>query len=390
MTTARRIYLDNASTSWPKPELVYAAVDAYQRNNGASAGRSTYREATEARTVVERTRRAIRELLGGPQEAHVAFGCNGTDALNLCLYGCLGEGDHVVTSELEHNSVLRPLQDLAERRKVKVSFAATDERGVAGVDQVRAVLQSETQWVILNHVSNVTGAVQPIAEIGELCRSRGVRLMVDAAQSLGHFPVDVTALGVDLLAASGHKGLLGPLGTGVVYFAPGIGEQVLPWRHGGTGSDSEQDRQPTTLPERFEAGNLNMVGVSGLEAGVGVVARQLEEFSLHERALTTRLVEGLREIDQLRVFGHTGEATVGLVSFVSEVYDPQELSMLLETQGRIQVRSGLHCAPRIHKRLATLTSGGTVRVSLGPFNSDEDVDALLAMLRELHPPMSRL
>src|SRR5688500_6152531 len=211
-----RIYLDNAATSWPKPEPVYAAVDRYQRQVGAAAGRGAYRDAIEAQRVVDEARRLVAELLGAPTPDRIVFGANGTDVLNLAIHGLLRPGDHVVTTACEHNSVLRPLA-AARRRDVAVDYVGTDGAGYVDPQEVKRAIKSNTRLVVVSHASNVSGAVQPIAEIGAIAREAGAKLLVDAAQSAGHVPLNVTELDADLVAASGHKGLLGPLGTGVLF-----------------------------------------------------------------------------------------------------------------------------------------------------------------------------
>lgn len=382
--TARRIYLDNAATSWPKPEAVYAAVDHYQRHVGAAHGRGAYAEAVEVSRGVERARAAVAGLMGCQDARHVVFTLNCTDSLNTAIYGSLRPGDHVVTTVLEHNSILRPLRHLEDAGTIEVTRVGCDGEGVVDPDAVRAALRSNTKLVAILHASNVTGAVQPIAEISRTVREHAALVLLDAAQTLGHLPIDVGELGIDLLAASGHKGLLGPLGTGVLYIRPGVETQVASLRQGGTGSASEIDRQPDELPDKYEAGNHNVPGLLGVGAGAAYLAeRGLDELRRHEQQLTARLIEGLTAIRGVTIYGpRDPDRRVGVVSINLEGYDPQELAATLEAGYRIQVRAGLHCAPRMHEALGTL-AGGTVRFSLGPFNTDEDVAAVLSAVEEI-------
>jgi len=380
-----RIYLDNAATSWPKPDAVYAAVERYQRECGAAYGRSVYREAVEVEQSVTGARRSLVRLLGAERPERIVFTANGTDALNLAIHGALSAGDHVVTTMAEHNSVLRPLRHLTEQRDVRVSFVGVDAAGVVDPGEVRRAMLKETRLVIVTHASNVTGAIQPVDEIGRIAHQHGALFLVDAAQSLGHLPVDVEAIQPDLLAAPGHKGLLGPLGTGLLYIRPGVEERLNPLRQGGTGSQSQHDRQPDLLPDKYEPGNLNVPGIVGLGAGVKYLeTRGINAIAAHERRLTERLLDGLRQAAGLRVHGPADASVrVGVVSVTLPGYDPQELAAGLDAAYGIQVRAGLHCAPRMHEALGTLAGGGTVRFSLGCFTTEGEIDAAVSAMCEL-------
>jgi cysteine desulfurase family protein len=383
--TERRIYLDNAATSWPKPDEVYRAVDDYQRVLGAPAGRGAYREAAEVERLVADARRRVAELIGAAESRRIIFTLNGTDALNLALHGSLRPGDHVVTSVCEHNSVLRPLSWLEEHGGVTVTRVACDGRGVVDVDDVRTAITSQTRLIALVHVSNVTGAIQPIDEVGALAAEREVLFLVDAAQSLGHLPFDVQRCRAHLVAAPGHKGLLGPLGTGVLYVAPGVEQRLESVRQGGTGTVSDQDRQPGSLPDKYESGNLNVAGLVGLGAGAAYVAeRGIDDLRQHDVQLTERLLAGLDAIDGVTIYGpRQASERVGVVSVTLKGYDPQEAAALLDSNWSIQVRSGIHCAPRMHRALGTSELGGTLRMSVGPFTTEADIDAALSALSEM-------
>ncbi|HUE73356.1 MAG TPA: aminotransferase class V-fold PLP-dependent enzyme [Pirellulaceae bacterium] len=381
-----RIYLDNAATTWPKPEAVWQAVDDYQRRLGAPAGRGAYHEAAEVERLVDQCRSRIRALIGAEDPRQIVFTLNGTDSLNQAIHGCLRPGDHVITSVCEHNSVLRPLRQWQDRGDVRVTYVRCDGAGYISPDDVRKAIQPRTRLIALLHASNVTGAVQPLAEVGAIAREHDVLLLVDAAQSLGHVPVDVAELGCDLLAAPGHKGLYGPLGTGVLYLGPGVESELVTTRQGGTGTRSDEDIQPMSLPDRYESGNLNVPGIVGLNAGVAEVQRRgLAASAEHERELTERLLAGLAEIRGVTLYGpRAGDSKqrVGVVSFNLDNFEPQELAALLDSTRSIQVRAGIHCAPRMHEALGT-SPRGTVRFSIGLYNTPEDIDAALSVLREI-------
>jgi cysteine desulfurase / selenocysteine lyase len=380
-----RIYLDNAATTWPKPEAVYEAVDQYQREIGGPNGRSGYREALEANAIVERARRGVAQLIGADDPLQVVFGFNGTDVLNLAIRGIVRPGDHVVTTVCDHNSVLRPLRLLHEHSGVDVSYVPCDGRGFVSPDDVRAALRPQTRLVAVIHASNVTGALQPIEEIGRIVRAHGATFLVDAAQSLGHVPLDVSSLEVDLLAAPGHKGLLGPLGTGVLYIRPGVERRLEPLRSGGTGTRSDEDRQPTELPDKYEPGNHNLLGLAGLAASCEFLARKtIAAVAAHHAALSASLLEKLSAIAGLTIHGpQSAVDRTSVVSITIDGYDPQELAAILESSHRIQCRAGLHCAPRMHESLGTTDRGGTLRLSPGLFTTLDEIDAVVAVLDEV-------
>jgi cysteine desulfurase family protein len=383
--TRDRIYLDNAATSWPKPEAVYAAVDAYQRRLGAPAGRGAYATGQEVASLVADARRQVASLIGAKHPRQICFGLNGTDVLNIAIHGLLREGDHVVTSVCEHNSVLRPLRWLAEHRGIKISYVACDRDGLIDADDIPPAVQAKTRLIALSHASNVTGALQPLAEFVRIARERVIPLLVDAAQSLGHVPINVAELGIDLLAAPGHKGLLGPLGTGVLYVAEHLQAKIESLRQGGTGTSSEDDHQPTELPHKFEAGNLNVPGIVGLGAGaVWVAERTIAKIREHELLFSAALWNGLSEIEGITLYGPAAsELRVGVVSFNVAGFDPQEVASMLDAAAGIEVRAGLHCAPRMHEALGTTRLGGTVRMSVGPFNTPEHITTAVATVAQL-------
>jgi cysteine desulfurase/selenocysteine lyase len=385
MDSTQRIYLDNSATTWPKPESVYEAVDRFQRDIGAPNGRSAYREAVESNRIVERARRGIAGLINAAEPSHVIFALNCSDALNLAIHGVVRPGDHVVTTVCDHNSVLRPLRALRESADVDVTYVPCDSHGFVSPDDIRAALRPDTRLVAVNHASNVTGALQPIEAIGKIVREHEALYLVDAAQSLGHVPLDVTRVGADLLAAPGHKGLLGPLGTGFLYIRPGVEDQVVPLRYGGTGTQSEEDRQPEGLPEKYEPGNHNLVGLAGLVAACEFLQRKsIAAIHAHHLALTERLISGVQEIGGITIYGPPVSANrSSVVSINAEGYDPQELAAVLEASHHIQCRAGLHCAPRMHAALGTAATGGTVRFSPGFATTLEEIDTVIAAVQEV-------
>jgi cysteine desulfurase/selenocysteine lyase len=385
MSSSRRIYLDNAATSWPKPEAVYRAVERYQRDVGAAAGRGSYAEALEAGRLVEMARAGASRLIAAGDSRRIVLTHSGTDGLNLAIHGFLEPGDHVVTTAAEHNSVLRPLRELENHSGVHVTRVACDPAGRVDPDDIRRAMTSATKLIAIVHASNVTGAIQPVAEVGRIARDHGATVLVDAAQTLGHLPISVDEMLVDLLAAPGHKGLLGPLGTGILYIRPGIESRLRSIRQGGTGTRSEEDCQPQSLPDKYESGNANVPGLAGLAAGIEFVETLgLLAIRRHELALIERFLEQLRPARQVQVFGPTQLAErVGVVSVRVEGYDPQEIAAVLDASYGIQVRSGLHCAPLVHRAMGTFGGGGTVRFSFSPSNTLEEIDAAAAAIVEI-------
>ena len=383
---ARRIYLANAATSWPKPEAVYAAVDRYQRELGAPAGRGAYAEALDVGQAVEAARRAAAAFIGAEDPRRIVFTLNGTDALNLAIHGLLDAAPgHVVTTVAEHNSVLRPLRELEQSGRIEVTRIACNASGVVDADDVRRALRPDTALAIITHASNVTGALQPAAEVARLARERGVLCLVDAAQTLGEVPISLTEMPADLLAAPGHKGLLGPLGTGLLYVRPGVEQRLKSVRQGGTGSFSDDDRQPEALPDKYEPGNLNVPGILGLGAGIRWLEEQgLPDLRLRAVELTERLLAGLTAIAGVQVYGPSSASErVAVISVTLAGIDSQELAAALDSAYRIQTRPGIHCAPGMHRALGTLQPGGTVRFSLGAMTTRDEVDAAIDAVREI-------
>jgi cysteine desulfurase family protein len=378
------IYLDNASTSWPKPEAVAESVAEAIREAGGNPGRGQHRPAERAYRVVEGARARLAGLLGARSPERVVLAFNATDALNMAIKGALAGGGHAVTTDLEHNSVLRPLAALEAAGRVEVSRVGFDRSGYVDPDEIAAAVRADTRLVAVTHASNVLGSVQPIAEIAARVREANpdALVLVDAAQTAGVIDIDVERDGLDLVAGSGHKGLLGPSGTGFLYVSPRV--TLAPWREGGTGADSMSPSQPREMPRLLEAGTPNVSGLAGLSAGLAYLEeRGVGAVRGHEARLADRLLAGLAELPRVRVYGPgRDEPRVAVVSLTAEGHEPDELAAILESSFGVACRAGLHCAPRCHERLGTAPAG-TIRLSPGPFTTDDEVDAVLDALAEL-------
>lgn len=383
--TPPRIYLDHAATTWPKPEAVYAEMDRYARTVGAAAGRGAYAEAMEGERLVRRCRADIAALLGESEPERIVFTQNGTDSLNMAIHGLLRPGDHVVTTVCEHNSVLRPLRFHQQKRDVRITYVRCDGEGFVNPDDIAAAILPGTRLIAMLHASNVTGAIQPAEEVGRIAADREIPFLLDAAQSLGHLSISAKSLHQPLIAAPGHKGLLGPLGTGILYVPPGMEDRLASFRQGGTGTRSDEDLQPASLPDKYEAGNLNVPGIVGLGEGVRAVATGDPAASLaKEQALCERMLRGLEEILGLTLYGPKSiDRRLGVVSFNLAGFEPQELAALLDSAYHIQVRAGIHCAPRMHAALGT-SPRGTVRISISSHSTtEEEIDAAISALRQI-------
>lgn len=380
-----RLYLDNAATSWPKPDAVYDAVDQYQRQLGAAAGRGAYQSAQQAQRLVAETRAACARLLGISNPCQLVFTANGTASLNLAIHGLLRPNDHVVTTVCEHNSVLRPLHWHATHNGVKVSHVGCDDCGYVDPTAIAEAITPTTKLIAVTHASNVTGAIQPIAETARLAHDSGALLLVDAAQTAGCVPMNVEQLEIDLLACGGHKGLFGPLGSGLLYIRPGVEDRISTSIQGGTGVESMSSAQPEQLPEKFEAGNLNLPAIVGLGAAAKFIEEKtVENLQRHQHELTARLLTGLAEISGVTVYGPTDDQPrVAVVSCAIDRYDPQEFAAALDASCEIECRAGLHCAPKIHEALDTAEQGGLVRFSPGWSTTAEEIDQTIEAVASL-------
>lgn len=380
-----RIYLDNASTSFPKPPCVVEAVCAYMTEQGTNVGRGDYSDAWDVEDALLDTRERVCALLGGPDAHDVVFTRNVTEALNLVLKGMLREGDHVVVSSMEHNAVMRPLSQLGQCG-VTFSRAACAPDGTLDVAEVEKLLGPTTRAVVMTHASNVCGTILPVAEVGELCASRGVTFVVDAAQTAGVVGVDMAAWHADAVCFAGHKGLLGPQGTGGVVLSDALAHELEPLVAGGTGSASDREEMPDFMPDRLEAGTPNLPGLMGLRASLAwLVDRGVDAVCEHELALTGEFLDGLAELGArglVRVVGLRGTSgRVGVVSIQTPGQDPALVAHELDVTYGIQTRVGLHCAPSAHRTLGTYPEG-TIRFSFGWANTSADVAAALLALEK--------
>jgi len=380
----QRLYLDNAATSFPKPPEVLQAMTHYATELGTSPGRGAYDEAKQAGELLHQCRQRINHLIHGEDPDHVVFTLNASDALNMAIRG-IAHGQHgangtphIITTWLEHNSVLRPLNELVARGEIEQTRVRCDPgTGLVDPRDIQRAIRPNTVLIAIVHGSNVTGTLQPIAEVGAIANHHGIPLLVDAAQTIGHVPLDVQALGIDLLAFPGHKGLLGPLGTGALYIRPGMEARMATCREGGTGSISDQDTQPTFMPDRFEPGSHNAIGIVGLSQGVQwILDKGVDELWRHQRKLidimTKRLTDGM---PGLTLYGpQSTDHRVGVFSIRIDGFDdPQTLSDVLENDYGLLTRSGIHCAPLAHQTIGTSELGGTTRISFGPFTTQENV-----------------
>lgn len=375
------IYLDNAATTFPKPESVYVALDSAARMIGVAPNRGGYRQTLDASRLIFEARESLAELLGVADSARIILTHSATESLNLAVKGILKSGDHVVTSSMEHNSLARPLYAVSSAG-VNVDWVQADRDGYLTVDAIIASLRPDTRLVALTHCSNVTGAVNPVAEIGSALKERNVLFLVDGAQSAGSLPVDMTAMNIDLFAAPGHKGLYGPQGTGLLCIAPGV--NLVPLLHGGTGGGSTELELPAELPERYESGTMNTPAIAGLKAAVDFLLHKgLSAIHAHEQQLVRRLIAGLTVIDGISVFNSGMIRPRGsVVSFTAAGMDPSRIGFILDSIYDISVRVGLHCAPLAHRTIGTYPEG-TVRVSPGIFNTEEDIDCFAAAIAEI-------
>ncbi len=377
------LYFDNAATSWPKPEEMQAAMNRYIREIGGSPGRSGHRLSIEAGRVILDAREAAALLFGADDPSRIVFTKNATEALNIALRGLLNAGDHVITSSMEHNSVMRPLRAL-EKDGVAVSVIPCSVRGELDPTALPSAIRPGTKAIILTHASNVTGTILPIGEAGLIAREHGLILIVDAAQTAGVLPIAVEAMGIDLLAFTGHKSLFGPPGTGGLYIRRGLETQIRPLMTGGTGSRSEFEEQPLFLPDKFEAGTPNTIGLAGLAAGVSwILARGVDAIRAREEALAGRFTRGLMEIPGIDLYGPSDPSRrTSIVSFNIAGLMPSEAAQELDERFAIMSRPGLHCAPAAHRTIGTFPKG-TIRFGFGVFNTEAEIDAALEAVHAL-------
>ncbi|TWU39235.1 aminotransferase class V-fold PLP-dependent enzyme [Novipirellula artificiosorum] len=379
--TLNRIYLDHAATSWPKPPHVLDAMDRYARLCGAAAGRGQYGSAHEADAIVHQVRRSLARFIGASSTESIALFSNGTTAINAAIFGVVRNADHVVTTAAEHNSVLRPLAHLQSSGRITLSVVGCDRDGIVSAEEVLGAVTDQTSLVAVGSAGNVTGAEQPIEEIGRHLAEHRAMFLCDAAQSFGYLPMNVETLGVDLLAAPGHKGGTGPQGTGFLYVHPERFDRVEPIVFGGTGSQSESLSMPIVMPGKLEAGNLNVPALAGWAAGLTVLLEQSELRSAsHCQRLAKRLHAGLTSIDGLRVFGKPSRLPIASVA--AEGMSPIDLAAILDAEFGIETRAGLHCAALVHSYLGSAPEG-TLRISGSVVTTDEEIDQVVAALQAI-------
>ncbi|NNM88322.1 MAG: aminotransferase class V-fold PLP-dependent enzyme [Phycisphaerae bacterium] len=383
------IYLDNAATSWPKPSVVSQAMSEFLAKDAANPGRAGHRMAVAAEKMLDQARGQLTELIGGTDSHRLIFTMNCTDALNIAFKGFLRAGDHVITTTLEHNSVSRPLQAMADAGFISLTRVEfSPQTGVIDPADVQRAIGPKTKLIALSHAGNVLGTIQPAPEVGRIARNHNVKFLLDAAQTMGVVPIDVVRQHVDMLAFPGHKSLLGPTGTGGLYVHTSVAvADLAAFREGGTGGDSSSPLQPRIFPYFLEGGTPNTVGVAGLAAAARYVhSYGPEKILAYERQLVQRFVDAAGDIAGVFVYGPTGANAaanrVGTISFNVDGHSPHEIGGILDEAFSMAVRPGLHCSPYAHKQIGSFPEG-TVRLSPGHFNTPEDIDALAAALREI-------
>ncbi len=376
------IYLDNAATTFPKPDCVYKAMDKFFREKCANPGRAGHRMSVEAAQEIEKARLAVSRFIGVKNNDRMVFTFNATDALNMGIKGLLNEGDHVITSKLEHNSVLRPLAGLEMQGVINVTRVDSSSTGFICADDIKEAIKSNTKLIVCTHASNVLGTVQPIDEIGGVARERDIVFMVDAAQTMGVCNIDVEVQKIDMLAFTGHKGLFGPPGCGGLYVSESV--TLDSWREGGTGYEPESMLQPDRMPFKLESGTPNSVGIAGLKAGIEFcVNESIDSIREHERKLASKLLDALKADGRFVVYGGFDDSRrVGIVSLNIKGLNPGDVGAILDSSFNIAVRTGLHCAPHLHRENGTFPEG-MLRISPGYFNTAEEIEETIAALKKI-------
>ena len=377
------IFLDNGATSFPKPEEVYKFMDSFYRNFGVNPGRSGYDLCIETGELVEITRKLLTKIFNGKDPNRLCFSYNSTDALNLIINGLLKEGDHAITTTIEHNSVLRPLYHLYKYNGVEVDYIPFDEKGFIDPDEFPKKFKKNTSLVIVNHASNVIGTIQPVKEIGKYCRKRGIPFAIDSSQSAGKIPIDIEDLNVDIVAFTGHKSLLGPTGIGGLYVREGI--EIRQTRAGGTGVRSAVRTHLFEYPYRFEYGTLNTLGVAGLHAGVKWIEEKgLNNIHEKEMKLAAMLRDGLKDLEGVILYCQDDlKDHIGILLFNIDGLEALNTGTILDVDYNIACRTGLHCAPLVHEQLGTDKIHGAVRFGIGPFNTEEHIKTAIRAVKEI-------
>ena len=377
------IYLDNASTTFPKAPTVATAMSDYITNRGININRGSYALAYDVEDIIYTTRQRLNTLFNGHDPSHVIFTQNVTMSLNMVIKGLLKAGDHVLVSSMEHNAVMRPLTQLLDKG-ITFDTIPCDSTGSIQMDSIEPLIRPNTVALIINHASNVCGTIQPLESIGPICKAHNLQFIVDAAQTAGVIPIDVKACHIDALCFTGHKGLLGPQGIGGIILTKEMAQNLTPLIAGGTGSFSHLETLPTHMPDAFESGTLNLPGIIGLNEGLAYIESQgMENIHNHELALTQAFLEGLQSIDVVNIVGKQDiQDRTAVVSITIDSMDPASIAYELESTYHIMTRVGLHCAPRAHQTLGTYPEG-TVRFSFGYANTHEDVESALSALHRI-------
>ncbi len=377
------IYLDNSATTFPKPDVVYEYMDSFYRTHGVSPGRSGFDAAIETEEMVHETRKLLTDLFNGDDPNRLTFSYNASDSLNMILQGLANPGDHVITTMLEHNSVLRPLYHLAQAGIIDVTYIPFDGAGYINPDDIRKAIRKNTSMVVLNHCSNVIGTVQPIAEVGKICKEHNLLFIVDASQSAGAIPIDIKAMEIDVLVFTGHKCLMGPTGIGGSYVKDGVPVRLT--RFGGTGVRSAQKTHLEEFPYRLECGTLNLVGVAGLQAGVKwVLGQGIKKLHNQEIVLWEKLRDGLQLLDSVIIYcADSSENRNPILSLNIKGFDSGDVGTMLDVDFNIASRTGLQCAPLVHVGIGTDQIHGTVRLSMGPFNTESHIDAAIKAIADI-------
>ena len=383
----KKIYLDQASTTYPKPECVAAAVYEYMTGNGSNINRGCYENAYDTEDIVLETRELLCELFDGPDCKNVIFTKNVTESLNIVLKGFLKHGDHILTSSMEHNAVMRPLRQL-ENEGVSFDRIPCDKEGTLLIEEMESLLKKNTKAVVMMHASNVCGTLLPLKEVGAFCKEHGLKFIVDCAQSAGVFPISMREMHIDALCFTGHKGLYGPQGIGGFILQEEMIEQITPLLSGGTGSISHTEEIPKFMPDRFEPGTMNLPGIFGLHAALEWLAETgMENIHYKEKTLTELFLKKIKELDiseeKISIIGKENvDERTAVVSIQTPERDVSEVAYLLDKNYGIMTRVGLHCAPSAHKTLGTYPTG-TIRFSFGYFNTEEEVLFAVKALEEL-------
>lgn len=377
------IYLDNAATSYPKPDCVIKAMEGYFKNIGANAGRSAYKAAQETSRIVFEARENAAKLIGTKDSSRVVFTSNATEGLNLAILGLLREGDRVITSSMEHNSVMRPLRYLEKTKGIKISIVKCLSEGELDVLDIKKKITGKTKLIVVTGASNVTGTIMPVAEIGRIAREHNITFLVDSAQIAGCLPIDVEKSNIDLLAFSGHKGLLGPQGTGCLYISDKV-KLPIPLKFGGTGSHSDSEVQPDFLPDKYESGTLNLIGIAGLGAGVDFILKEkVNNIRKKLEILTEYLIVEVKKIKGIKIYGVTNPSRrTAVISLNIKEKASSDVCEILDRKYGIAVRGGLHCSPAAHRTIGSFPEG-TVRVSIGYFNTEQEIDCLIKALHNI-------